>query len=146
MMLAGPLGGLMFLAGCANTDRAMRTEPMPQQLADRVPMGRLGHPIGSYLTITGVRAERGKVGVKTLAVDSVNGRKLDRPITIWLDNIEALPGSTPCVVKGYESARWIGTPPEVVAATGRVTQASWQLQRYFIVTTVVRPEGAIQVR
>ena len=45
MMLAGPLGDLMFLAGCANAERATRTEATPRQLAHRVPMGRLGRPI-----------------------------------------------------------------------------------------------------
>jgi hypothetical protein len=145
-LLAGVLAGAMSVAGCARAERTTRTEPVPRQLADTVPTGRLGYPVGSYLTITGVRADGFKVGVRTLEVDSVNGRTLDWPINIWVDNVDALPASTPCVLEGYESARWIGTPPEVEAVTGPTSQAEWQLQRYFIVTTVVRPESAIQVR
>jgi hypothetical protein len=39
------------------------------------PVGRLGYRIGSFLTIEGVRAEKGKVGIQTLLVDKINGYK-----------------------------------------------------------------------
>ena len=114
--------------------------------SDRAPLGGLGYVIGTYLTIEGVRAEGFKTGTRTLSVDTVNGRKLELPRGVWVDNVESLPESTRCVLKGYESARWIGTPPEVVEATGQMSQAVWQLQRYFIVTSVVQPESAIRLR
>jgi hypothetical protein len=119
--------------------------PSDALAADRAPMGRLGHVIGTYLTIEGVRAERGKVGVKTLLVDTVNGQKLAQPIGVWVDNVESLPESTRCVFKGYESARWIGIPPEVAEATGQLSQAAWQLYRYFVVTAVVSP-ASVELR
>ena len=52
-----------------------------------IPRGRLGHPLGTYLTIEGVRAEAGKVGTQTLVVDTINGQKVDEPVGIWIDNV-----------------------------------------------------------
>ncbi len=140
VIVAAGLSCLVFVTGCVNSGREA-TETAPQQRGDRVPMGRLGRPIGSYLTIEGVRmgAEQGKVGTKTLLVDTVNGSELEQPIGIWIENVEALPASTRCVFKGYESARWIGIPQEVIEATGCEPQAGWQLWRYFVVTSTVRP-------
>ena len=135
---------LVFLGACAQSSR---TEPSPSDalVTDRAPIGRLGRVIGTYLTIEGVRAERGKVGVKTLLVDAVNGQTLAHPIGIWVDNVDGLPQSTRCVFQGYESARWIGTPPEVAEATGQLSQAVWQLYRYFVVTSVVSP-ASVELR
>jgi hypothetical protein len=106
-------------------------------------MGRLGHPIGTYLTISGVRAEpreEGKVGTYTLIVDTVNGFVLDSPIRTPIDNVRALPSGTRCTFRGYESGRWIGVPREVLEATGsRGPQAVWQFFRFFIVVSVEEP-------
>jgi hypothetical protein len=107
-----------------------------------VPKGRLGHPLGTYLTIEGVRAEAGKVGTRTLLVDTVNGKKLDRPIGIWIDNVAPLPKGERCILRGYESGKMIGVPDEVARAENLpLPQAAWQFFRYFIMTSVVQPEG-----
>ena len=135
----------LWQVGCAER-RAPAPETRSELRGDQAPLGGLGYVIGTYLTIEGVRAEGFKTGARTLSVDTVNGRKLDFPIGIWVDNVESLPESTRCVLKGYESARWIGTPPEVIEATGQISQAVWQLQRYFIATSVVQPEAAIRLR
>jgi hypothetical protein len=139
------LAAIGFLSGCAGRQS---TEPPRSDavVEDRAPMGRLGHVIGTYLTIEGTRAERGKVGVKTLLVDTVNGQRLEHPTGIWVDNVKGLPESTRCVFKGYESARWIGMPPGVAEATGgQLPQAAWQLYRYFVVTSVVSP-ASVELR
>jgi hypothetical protein len=53
--------------------------------AQDIPGGRLGFPLGTYLTIEGVRAEgKLKLGVNTLLVDTVNGKQLDTPVGIWI--------------------------------------------------------------
>lgn len=107
---------------------------------DEIPMGRLGYKLGTYLTIEGIRAEKGKVGVRTLLVDTINGEKIDTPIGIWIDNIESLPKEERCIIKGYESGKMIGTPDEVIEKENlSQSQARWQFYRYFIVTSVVEP-------
>ena len=109
--------------------------------ADDIPTGRLGHRLGTYLTIEGVRSEQGKSGSKTLLVDTVNGKTLDTPIDIWVDNVDSLPKAVRCILRGYESGRMIGVPEEVARKEHiPLPQAAWQFFRYFIVTSVVEPK------
>lgn len=114
--------------------------------AQEVPAGRLGHPLGSYLTIAGVRGEGFKFTDRTLLVDVVNGRQLEEPIAVRIENVGALPAGRRCVFRGYENGKMIGTPPAVEQAAkeaGReisVPQARWQLYRYFTVLSVVEPK------
>ena len=104
------------------------------------PTGQLGYRIGTYLTIEGVRAEEGKVGVRTLLVDTISGHKLETPVRLWIDNVD-LPKEQRCVLKGYESGRWIGVPYEVLKATGQEPpQAAWQFHFHFVVTSVEQPK------
>src|SRR2546425_5049390 len=76
----------------------------------RQPGGVLGDQLGEYLTVEGVRAEGGKVGTRTLLVDTVGGKKLAKPVPVWVHNLD-LPAKQRCVLKGYESGEMIGTPP-----------------------------------
>src|SRR5262245_19016778 len=121
--------------------------------APPMPAGKLGTYLGEYLTIEGVRAElaQGKVGKQTLIVDTVGGKKLDKPIHMWVQNLE-LPAEKRCVLKGYELGEMIGTPPAVIAAAkeqGRTdvgaSQAAWQWRPYFVVLIAVEPKG-LEVR
>ncbi|TAL27014.1 MAG: hypothetical protein EPN94_02145 [Nitrospirae bacterium] len=111
-----------------------------------IPMGKLGYPLGTYLTIEGigVRAEKGKkVGVRTLLVDTVNGKKLESPvsISIEIENVDVLPKATRCILRGYESGKMIGVPFEVARKEQvPMPAAMWQFFRYFIVTSVVEPK------
>jgi len=116
-----------------------------------MPPAKLGIYLGEYLTIEGVRAERGKVGKQTLIIDTVGGKKLDTPIHMWVNNLE-LPSEKRCVLKGYELGEMIGTPPAVIAAAkeqGRTdvgeSQAAWQWRPYFVVLIAVEPKG-LEVR
>lgn len=110
------------------------------------PPAFLGHPLGAYLAIEGVRAESGKVGVRTLLVDTVNGKKLDRPVGVWIENVAALPKDRRCILRGYESGKMIGTPPAKIQAAkeaGReikLPQAGWQFFHYFVVISVDEPQ------
>jgi hypothetical protein len=107
---------------------------------DPIPAGRLGHSLGTYLKIEGVRVLEGKVGTQTLLVDTVNGKLLDEPLAVWIDNVVALPKEGRCVLRGYESGRMIGLPPEVAKAENLPTpQAAWQFFRYFVMTSSVQP-------
>ncbi len=112
-----------------------------------VPIGSLGLPVGSYLTIDGVRLDGIKTGVITLRVDTVNGTKLPEPVVIWVENIDALPKDVRCVLKGYETLQMIGSPPAYFAAAkeaGReatAPQAGWQIHLHFVATSVVSPSS-----
>lgn len=137
---------LAFLCGCASKPQQQTQHPVhPPQLNNvSIPSGRLGHPLGTYLTIGGVRMERGKVGTRTLLVDTVNGQKLAEPVGVWIDNVKhpGLPKETRCVIRGYESGEMIGVPFAVAEAENiPVPQAAWQFRRYFIMTSVVEPES-----
>lgn len=116
----------------------------PGPCPETTPIGKLGHPLGHYLKIEGIRAEEGKVGVCTLLVDTVNGQKLKKPVEIWIENVKLLEGRR-CVLKGYESCRMIGLPPALEAAARESgekvnqVQAAWQMRFYFVATSVVSP-------
>ena len=111
----------------------------------RGPRGIFGD-LGSYLTVEGVRINGTFTGNTTLLVDTVGGRKLPKPVSIRVDNLE-LPAMRRCVLKGYESGRMIGIPPAARAAAreqGRElieVQAAWQWQPYFIALIAVEPAG-----
>jgi hypothetical protein len=112
-----------------------------------IPVGILGVHLGQYVTIEGVRAEEGTfIGTQTLLVDTIGGKKLEKRIHIWVNNLE-LPAKKRCVFKGYESGQMIGTPPAEIDAAkeqGRVagvTQAGWQWHPHFVVLIVVEPKG-----
>jgi len=106
-----------------------------------IPVGRLGYKLGTYLTIEGVRDTKGKVGVQTLLVDTINGKKIETPVSVWIDNIESLPAEKRCVIRGYESGKMIGVPDEVIKKENlSQPQASWQFYRYFIITSALEPK------
>jgi len=110
----------------------------------RWPGGKLNDRLGEYLTIEGVRAEQGKVGKRTLIVDTLNGKKLSKPVYIWVHNLE-LPKGKRCVLKKYESGQMIGTPPAAFAAAKEqgktfIPQAAgWQWSPHFVVLIVTAP-------
>jgi hypothetical protein len=112
----------------------------------RPPRGILGDHLGAYLTVEGVRATEGLVGTQTLLVDRVNGKRLKKPVAIWVRNL-ILPSKKRCVLKGYESGRMIGDPPAAIEAAKEqgkeivVGQAAWQWEPYFVALIVVEPKG-----
>ena len=91
-------------AGGAN----VRMQPEPHE-----PRGVFSDSLGSYLTIEGILDDQFAMGLgagNALRVDTVNGRKLAKPIFIPVDNV-ALPAGKRCVLKGYELGGMIGRPP-----------------------------------
>ena len=64
------------------------------------------------------------------------------PIGVWIDNVDALPAGTRCILNGYESGKMIGLPRAVAEKENLPNpQACWQFYRYFIATSVVEPES-----
>ena len=117
----------------------------------RSPGGLFTDQLGTYLTIEGVLAVGLKVETPALLVDTVGGKKLDKPIAITIQNISALPAKQRCVFKGYELGKMIGRPPaEYDAAKEQGQDAAelvkgdaltWQWRPYFVVLKVVEPKG-----
>ncbi len=126
---------------------------VPLDAAD-IPNGEFGHPLGTYLKIEGTRAlmpsEKPRVRIKdphTLDVDTVNGKKLARPIRIRIDNAD-LGADTRYVLRGYEIGRMTNAIPDEVAKNepefaerNGVSQVGWYFFVQFVVTSVAEPAG-----
>ncbi|MDD5598218.1 MAG: hypothetical protein PHV82_09750 [Victivallaceae bacterium] len=85
-----------------------------------------------------------KVGTRTLIVDTVNGKKLAEPVSIWVENAKhpGLPKAVKCVIRGYESGKMIGVPFAVVKAENMPSpQSGWKFHIYFLITSVVKPDS-----
>jgi RNA polymerase sigma factor (sigma-70 family) len=123
------------------------------------PPAVLGDRLGEYLTIEGVKIEGGKVESETLLVDTVNGKKLDRPIPLPVRGSSHLgppldlPAKTRCVLKGYELGEMIGRPPAEYAAARERGQdpeelmkrdaTAWRWRPYFVALIAVEPNGLV---
>jgi len=116
-------------------------ETMLDEPIDPTPMGRLGYPIGTYLRIEGVRLDN--KNPSSYRIDKVNGRTLDEPVGIWIENL-ALPRPDPsirCVINGYERIEWMGEPGQVSKAEGRLAgQLPFQQVWIFRATSIVQPQ------
>ena len=117
------------------------TETGPQS-----PDGRLG-PLGRFLTIAGVETRAHKAETGTILVDTVDGRQLDKPIPLLIQNLRDIPAGQRIVVQGYESGAMIGKPAEVErfeeqagTLAGR-SQVPFQWRPYFVVVKAVEPHG-----
>ena len=119
---------LFLAAGCASPEAR---PPAPDDLR----VGHLGHDLGTYLAIGGVRSMAGKSGPSLLLVDTVNGERRDPPIPIWVSDVLLVEGAR-VELHGYESGRYIGIPDEVSRITGEVAQAAWQFQHFFVATSI----------
>lgn len=125
----------------------------------RQPSGLLADQLGMYLTIEGVRLEGAKIETGTLLVDTVDGKKLDKPISLVIrgasvvnHNLQLaglnLPAKQRCILKGFESGEMIGVPPAVPAAAKEqgwqevpMSPVQWQWRPYFVALVVVEPKG-----
>jgi hypothetical protein len=132
----------------------------PVAAGPRQPGGVLGHDLGTYLTIEGVKAEGVKIAPNTLLVDTVNGKKLDRPVPILvrfcdfdrnrfdLETLVVMPVGVRCVYKGFESGTMMGVPQAVSDAArelGRtdvpMSPVAWQWRTHFVALIEVKPEA-----
>ncbi len=132
--------------------------PKTELAKPRQPGGILSDQLGVYRTIEGFRFEGGKVETGTLLVDTVDGKKLPKPITLVIrgavvvdHNLQMagleLPAKQRCIFKGFESGEMIGDPPAVSAAADEqgwkdvpMSQAVWGWRTYFVALVVVEPK------
>jgi len=146
LLLAG------YCSGCAQTNNATSWDWQKPIIRDGsgVPIGTLGFPIGSYLTIEGIKAKQDPMIMQNqdfCLVEKVNGSRLAKPVTIEIETANGWSNGVPFVFKGGEYFRMVGTPPAEEAAAmeaGRKdfmsSQSIWHLQFYFRVTSVVAPK------
>lgn len=131
--------------------------PNHEQVKPLQPGGILSDQLGVYRTIEGVRLEAGKFETGTLLVDTVDGKQLNKPITLVVrgaivddQNLQnaslSLPAKQRCVLKGYETGEMIGVPPAVSAAGEEqgwsdvpISQTEWRWRPYFVALVVVAP-------
>ncbi len=100
-------------------------------------VGRLGEPLGAYLVLDGIRFGESQgptmMGGGNYRVESVNGKRLTKPVELWIDSIKKLPAGRRCRVDGYETGQMIGVPGEVLRRTGQAPpQAVWQFSVEFV--------------
>jgi hypothetical protein len=121
----------------------------PMRLDDGIPIGTLGHRLGDYLTIEGVRENEMKVSDKTIWVDTVNGKKLRERVLIEVENV-SFDATSRNVLKGYESFRMAGPPPAWIAfekEQGRnpmLPPTVWRVNPFFVALDVVKPPALRQ--
>ena len=133
--------------GCASNTGSSQTERIAIQAEAltprRIPLGKLGQPLGTALTIEGVRQKHGKCAGSFLVVDTVNDQKLAKVVSIWIRNSKnLLPADTRCVFEGYETGSMVGEPPAL--RKGRLestAQVNWQFWRTFVITSVIVPQS-----
>lgn len=114
----------------------------------KVPIGSLGKPLGTYVTIEGKRYPHRVEGSQwVLVVSKVDGKKLAKPVNLWIDNIGRMSAKGQIVLKGYENARMVGVPPAYATASREDHEkppawtlrpnVKWQMELYFTVLKVV---------
>jgi hypothetical protein len=133
--------------GCASNTGSSQNEQVTnysEALAPRkIPLGKLGRPVGTALTIEGVRQKHGKFAGGFLVVDTVNDQKLAKPVSILIQNSKnLLPADTRCVFEGYETGSMAGEPPALRKGRLESThQVNWQFWRTFVITSVIEPKS-----
>lgn len=114
------------------------------------PSGYLGS-LGQYHVIEGtLHTGNDKVPSNSLDVDTVDGRRLKKPITIHVKNVQ-LPTKVRCVLKGYESGTMIGRPPAEYTLTKELggdpnelamrDATAWRWEPYFVPLIASQPRG-----
>ncbi len=113
-MMLTVAGGGSLLTFAQKPDAKEAAQQLP--LTPRQPGGFIKEQLGIYLSIEGVLYDgNGKVESNSLVVDTVDGKKLDKPLLILVRNVR-LPAKTRCILKGYELGAMIGRPGAEYAA------------------------------
>lgn len=144
----------LAIAQVPNAQGVVETETVTA----RQPGGLLGERLGTYLTIGGVRSEGVKLESGTFLVDTINGKKLDKPVSVLIrgasivnHNLQParldLPAQQRCIFKGFETGEMIGVPPAVAVAAKEqgwrkvpMSPTAWRWRPSFVVLVVVEPQ------
>ena len=124
------------------------------------PIGKLGYPFGTYLTIEGIGHNNTtspfRQDWQEFTVDVINGNKLTSPVTTIIQGPFLQPTiekKVRCILRGYELCETLGMPESISAAEG-ITESQyieivsgnwipketirfkWQFRRYFEIVRV----------
>ena len=104
-------------------------------------IGDLNKPLGTYLTIEGVRPERGGMRNNPLEVDTIDGKKLDKPVIVDVRGTQQLPKEGRIVLRGYETGAMAGIPldPLVKYDNDNLPQAIYHFALMFTATEIKQP-------
>ena len=135
------LVSLFLIVGSLGWCRIAASQEVPPTEGVGIPRGRLGLPLGTYMTIEGIKSEAPKSGTYILFVDTLDGKKLEKSVSVPLENVHTLLSGVRYILRGYETGRMIGVPLEVARKESiPLQQAAWQFYRTFVVTSVVEPK------
>jgi hypothetical protein len=103
--------------------------------------------LGTYLIIEGERVETADGSAShVLAVDTVGGKKLAKPITTVVMLAKGCLPPGRIVIRGYESGRTVGTPAGVEEQKeGAGSRVPFHFQRYFLVRSWDQPDGPMSM-
>ena len=134
--------------GCTQSESERNTVPAVSSSASR-PIGKLGYPLGTYLRIEAhpyrPTTPPLKVLSGTMLVNAVRDERLETPIKLVVRNLDlsSVSPDTPCVINGYESGAWVGSPEGLPPGTP-TESTRFHFHNYFVVTSVDAPKELAQ--
>jgi hypothetical protein len=142
-----------MMAGCAGTPTVDKPTvdthgmPLVNLETGMLPNGPLGVPLGQLVELAGTRADGLKFGTGTLNVQTIDGKRVASPTSVWMEGVD-LPENVRCVIRGYETIEMLGNAP-AYAQLARLhnlpappePQAGWQVFCKFVPLEAVEPES-----
>ena len=120
----------------------------PKTPIPNVPNGKLGFPLGTYLTIEGMRPKQGFFSSMRIVVEKVNGKVLNKPVSIIIPNVIKpwLPENEIIILNGFETGRMVGVPPAILKINNGLDPldrafTDWHFQNEFVITSSVKPNS-----
>jgi hypothetical protein len=146
ILALGVLGAGLTASGCthATPPGGVRRSQVPVgEVGGRyVLVGQLGHPIGTYLTLEGTTPAVAKDA--RLLVDTVDGRRLSRPVSVELRQARGLPANGRVVLRGFEDCGMIGSRFDPADAPGGEPQAHFRFDSWIEVFSIKSINGVAQ--
>ena len=107
------------------------------ELRNRMPIGELGKPLGTQLTLTGAWPKQAQLIANAMEVTEINGKRLLSPIQISIRGNPQIREGVNFRLEGYEAGEFSGDPgwfnPRV--------QQPFQYRVFFVVTKVIEPQS-----
>ncbi len=112
-------------------------------------VGKLNAPLGSYVRISGERAQGLMLEEDTLVVSKINDQAFpsDKPLLVLLSGIARIPPNVNIDVEGYETGEFVGGPPPDLVRRFpgvQLTQQPWHFRTKFVVLRVNSPASLLR--